>query len=272
MFLLRGRALARSFSTSVALRDAVPKLRPSPKDFAIKDPKVIAKRQQAKRAAMREPPQSSPLYMDVATALKYIRASEAGQPAKKTTITLQIQLGPEKGSPKLSGEVCLPRPVKAQLALVFTQSAEQAERVRAVDPLARVGGAELVEQIQDGMSLDSFSIAFATPEMLTQLQPILRTLGPRGLAPSAKVGTVGPDVEQLVRDFSGRQLFKQKKDMLAFTVGRCDFSDADVLSNIKAVSDVVYLLQPAGTKHANVIGPCYISSTQSPSVVIDIRP
>lgn len=263
---------ARSLSTNLPVRNAMVAPRPSPKDFAVKDPKVLAKRAQRKKTKHKQPPQLHPLYMDVPRAMKYLRAAEVGQPSKKTTICVQLMVIPEKGSTPLQGKIFFPKPIKDNRVLVFTLADNTRADINRLDESIVVGGTELIQQIQLGeLDVTKFNQSYATPEMVSFLKPIARTLGPKGLMPTAKRGTVSDSVVQLLEENFGAFNFKQKGNLLSIPVGRCDFSDDEIIRNIQAASDAVYGCQPPGTKKPNLIGQCFISSTLGPSMVIDFK-
>lgn len=264
--------LLRGFSTRQVLYNAVPGSRPSPKDHAVKDPKILAKRAQAKKAKQKQPATTHALYMEVPMAMRYMRAAEVGQPAKKTTVSVQITVLPEKGSTPLQGKIFFPKPIKDNKAVVFTLSEDVRAQLHALDERILVGGAELVEQIQLGaVDLSKFNQSYATPEMVASLRPIARTLGPKGLMPTAKRGTVAENIVLIIEENFGAFNFKQKNNLLSIPVARCDFSDEEVIRNIQAASEAVYASQPPGTKKPNLIGQCALSSTLGPSVVIDFK-
>lgn len=263
---------ARGFSTSSLARNAVAASRPSPKEFAVKDPKVLAKRAQRKKTKHKQPPQSLPLYMEVPQAMKFLRAAEVGQPAKKTTIAVQLMVIPEKGSTPLQGKIFFPKPIKDNKVLVFTLDDNTRAEINKLDNTIVVGGSGLIEQIQLGeLDIGKFNQSYATPEMVPMLRPIARALGPKGLMPTAKRGTVSESVVQLLEENFGAFNFKQKGNLLSIPVGRCDFSDEEIIRNLQAASDAVYACQPPGTKKPNLIGQCYISSTLGPAMVIDFK-
>lgn len=263
---------ARGFCSTPLVGNAVATTRPSPKDFAVKDPKVLAKRAQRKKTKHKQPPQLHPLYMDVSRAMKYLRAAEVGQPSKKTTVSIQLMVIPEKGSTPLQGKIFFPKPIKENKVLVFTLADNTRAEINQLDESIVVGGSELIEQIQLGeLDISKFNQSYATPEVVPLLRPIARTLGPKGLMPTAKRGTVSEGVVQLLEENFGAFNFKQKGNLLSIPVGRCDFSDEEIIRNIQAASDVVYGCQPPGTKKPNLIGQCYISSTLGPAMVIDFK-
>lgn len=266
------RPFIRSISVSARSFNDIVGARPSPKQNAVKDPKVLAKRVQRKKAEHKLPPQENRLYMNIPTAMKYLRAAEVGQPAKKTTVSLQIRILPERGSIPLQGKVFLPRSVKSNTAIVFTSNPEVQEQIKEFDSNIVVGGADLIERVQLGLlDLSSFTQGYATPEIVALLKPISRTLGVKNLMPTVRKGSVADNIVEIMENDFGAQPFKQKGELLSIPVGRCDFSDEEIIRNIHATSKAVHALQPAGTKKPNLIGRCHIGSTQGPSMVIDFR-
>lgn len=235
-----------------------------------RDTKILEKRLRFKKLEHKGPAQSHPLYMDIPTALKYIRAAEVGQPAKKTTVSIQITIVPEKGSIPLQGRIHFPRPIKDNKGIVFTLDPQVAEQVRAINDGITVGGTELIDKVaKDQVDLSQFNQSYATPEMVAFLKPVARILGTKALMPTAKRGTVSDNLAELIEKNFGAYNFKQKGTELSFPVGRCDFSDAEIIRNMKAASAAIFGLQPPGTKKPNVIGRCHILSTLGPAVVID---
>lgn len=236
----------------------------------LKESKKKLKRMQLIKNKNKQHPELHPLYMDVPTALKYLRAAEVGNPAKKTTLSILMTIIPDKGSKPISGSVFLPRPIKDNNMLVFSLEQESLELAKARG--ATVGGLELIEEIKAGnVKLDEFTQCFATPDIVKDLKAIARYLGPKNLMPSTKKGTVSEDVSKLMEENVGALPFKQRDQHLSIPIGRCDFSDKEILQNLKAASDAIYGCQPPGTKKPNLIGQTCLSSTIGPSVVINFR-
>lgn len=266
------RLLIRSLSTASIRQNVIAISRPSPKEFAVKDPKVLAKRAQRKKSVQKQPPQIHPLYMDVPTAMRYMRAAEVGQPAKKTTVSVQLTVIPEKGSTPLQGKIFFPKPIKDNKAIVFTSNEATKDEILKLDSTIVVGGADLIDKVQLGeLDVTKFNQSYATPEMVPLLRPVARILGTKGLMPTAKRGTVSESVASLLEENFGAFNFKQKQNLLSIPIGRCDFSDEEIIRNIQAASDAVYGCQPPGTKKPNLIGQCVLSSTLGPAVVIDFK-
>ncbi|RKP33081.1 ribosomal protein L1 [Metschnikowia bicuspidata] len=269
---VRGFLLKKAFSISISCFNATASLRGprvSPKDHR-KDPKVLLQRILRKKQRCNLPAQANPIYMDIPLALRYMRAAEVGNPAHRTTLSVHVTIIPDKGLPPLQGLVALPKPIKDSCALILTENAEQIKKLAASSYNYRIGGNELVDEISQGLSLDGFTHCFATPEMLSALKPVQRSLGVAGLMPTVKKGTVSEDILKLVESFAGHLTFRLKGYNLAIPVGRCDFTDEEIIHNIKAIADQVTTCQPLGNKKS-IVGRCSLSSTNGPSVVIDFK-
>lgn len=237
-----------------------------------RDVKRKLKRAQLVKARNKQPPEHHPLYMDVTTAMRYLRAAEVGNPASRTTVSVHITVIPEKGSKPLSGNVFYPKPIRDNSVMVFSTDEGVVHEAKKLGAKA-AGGVELVELIKNGtLKLDDFTQCYATPDVLADLRPIARMLGPKGLMPTARKNTVSENVIDLIHENLGAHPFKQKGQHLLMPIGRCDFSDHEILSNLKAASDAVFLAQPPGTKKPNLIGQAALSSTIGPSIVINFKP
>lgn len=258
---------AQSFSTSLAAFNAA-----ADKKDQQKEVKKKLKRAQLVKARNKQAPEVHPLYMEVPRAMRYLRAAEVGNPASRTTVSVQVTVIPEKGSKPLSGSVFFPKPIKENSVIVFSLDEHVLEGARKLGAKA-AGGQELIESIRSGeFKLDGFTQCYATPDVVKDLKPIARTLGPKGLMPTPKRNTVSENIIQLIQENLGALPFKQRGQHLSMPVGRCDFSDAEIVSNLKAASEAVYATQPPGTKKPNLIGQAVLGSTMGPSVVINFKP
>ena len=262
----------RSFSKLSPLLDATDgRLRRQQKDQQ-KENKRKLKREQIVKNRNKQNPELHPLYMDVPQAMKYIRAAEVGNPSERTTVSILMTVIPERGSKPLSGSVFFPNPIKESSIIVFTLDEDLQAQAKARGA-SRVGGLELIEEIRNGsMKLENFTQSFATPDILKDLALIAKYLGPRNLMPSTKRGTVSPDIVRLIENNYGALLFRQRDQHLSIPVGKCSFSDKEILENLKAASEAIYGSQPPGTKKPNLIGKTCLSSTMGPSLVINFRP
>lgn len=229
------------------------------------------KKEQRRKVVQKQAPELHPLHMEVPQALRYLRAAEVGFPASRTTISLHMTVLPERGSKPLSGEIFFPKPIKESNVIVFSGNPEVVEQAKA-DGAKYAGGSDLIELIQNGsLKLDGLTHAFATPDILKELKAIARQVGPKGLMPLAKKGTVAENLSELMKNSLGAMPFKQKGEHLAIPIGRADFSDREIVANLKAVSDAIYALQPPGTKKPNLLGKAVISLTRGPGLVVNIK-
>jgi len=185
------------------------------------------------------------------------------------SVDLVVRLGvdPRKAEEMIRGTVALPSGTgKAVRVAVFAQG-DQAQAAR--DAGAEfVGADDLAEQVEGGM-LD-FDVTIAAPDMMPLLGKLGRVLGPRGLMPNPKTGTVTPDVAKAVEDFKGGKV-EFRTDKFAnvhVPVGKVSFPEADLAQNIQSVVDELMRLKPAGAK-GQYVKRLSISSTMGPSIKLD---
>ncbi|EGW31908.1 uncharacterized protein SPAPADRAFT_61015, partial [Spathaspora passalidarum NRRL Y-27907] len=171
--------------------------------------KASRKQQRLKQRKYKTAPQTHPLYLPVSQALRYLRAFAVGQPNHKQKITLQMAVSQDKGAHPLNGNIQFPNPVIDFEPIVFTTKNDKIEELTK-QGIKLVGGVDLIEKIKaKELPLDSLTHAFATPEIVDRLKPLARTLGPKGLMPNVKKGTVTDDIGKMFQ-LSGQYPFKQK--------------------------------------------------------------
>ena len=184
------------------------------------------------------------------------------------SIVFNLNVDTKQADQQLRGAVVLPNGTgKDQTVVVFAKGDKAKEAQEAGADF--VGEADLVEKIQDGW-LD-FDVAIATPDMMAQVGRLGRVLGPKGLMPNPKTGTVTMDVAKAVSDSkAGKVTYRTDRDgNVAVPVGKVSF-DADKLAgNIKAISDVVVRARPAAVR-GTYVQNVSISSTFGPGVEVDI--
>ncbi len=183
-------------------------------------------------------------------------------------IAFHLNVDTRQADQQLRGAVVLPNGTgKDQTVIVFAQGDKIKEAEAAGADF--VGSTELVTKIANGW-LD-FDVAIATPDMMAQVGRIGRTLGPKGLMPNPKTGTVTMDVTKAVNDAkSGKVTYRTDRDgNVAVPVGKVSF-EADKLSeNIKTLSDVILKSRPASVK-GKYVKHVSIASTFGPALNIDV--
>lgn len=224
-----------------------------------------------RKAAAKKSPSDHPLYMSIPMALRFLRAAEVGQPQTQQTITLTTAVVAERGVPALAGSVSFPRPLKEVKIAVFSGSEEQLKIARERFNCHLVGGIEIIEKIKAGEIDVDFDKAFATPDIAPALtSQLARILGPRGVLPTVKKGTVAADITHLVQDSLGSMPFRQRGNSIGIAVGKSSFTDRQILENAIATHDAVKeALANQVSKKTSLLGKTTLSSTHGPGIVID---
>lgn len=186
------------------------------------------------------------------------------------TIEVVFKLGidPRKADQLVRGTVSLPAGTgKTVRVAVFAQADKAKEAEEAGADL--VGGDELVEQIQAGGSLD-FDLAIATPDMMAKVGTLGRVLGPRGLMPNPKAGTVTADVGKAVTEFKGGRI-EYRNDRYGNVhapIGKASFDESQIQENLRAIADEINRARPASSK-GTYVRNVSISSSMGPGIRVD---
>ncbi|MDO5747238.1 MAG: 50S ribosomal protein L1 [Actinomycetaceae bacterium] len=196
--------------------------------------------------------------------------------AKETSITkfdatvevvFRLGVDPRKADQMVRGTISLPHGTgKTQRVLVFANGPKEQE---ALDAGAdEVGGDELIEKVSKGYT--DFDVAVATPDMMGKVGRLGRVLGPRGLMPNPKTGTVTMDVAKAVKEIKGGRIeFRvDRAANLPFIIGKTSFSAEQLTQNYAAVLDEVLRVKPAAAK-GRYIRKATVSTTMGPGIPLD---
>ena len=201
---------------------------------------------------------------------------EAVELAKSASITkfdptvevaLRLGVDPRKADQMVRGTVNLPNGTgKTARVLVFA-TGDRAEQARAAGA-DYVGSDDLVERIQGGF-LD-FDAVVATPDLMGKVGRLGRVLGPRGLMPNPKTGTVTPDVAKAVTEIKGGKIeFRtDRQGNLHFVIGKASFPARALLENYAAALDEIIRLKPAAAK-GRYLKKATITTTMGPGIPVD---
>lgn len=196
-------------------------------------------------------------------------AKETGSAKTDSTVEVALKLGvdPRKADQMVRGTVSLPHGTgKTARVIVFaTGPAAEAAIAAGAD---EVGGDELIEKVAGGYT--SFDSAVATPELMGKVGRLGKVLGPRGLMPNPKTGTVTPDPAKAVTDIKGGKIeFRvDKHSNVHFIVGKASFNVEQLNDNIRAALDEIVRLKPASSKGKYVIKGA-VSTTFGPGIPLD---
>lgn len=188
------------------------------------------------------------------------------------TIELAFRLGvdPRQSDQMVRGTVPLPHGSgKTVRVLVFAKSGTAADAAREAGA-EFVGFEDMIKKCQDGWT--DFDVAVATPEAMVEVRKLGKVLGPRGLMPNPKTGTVTDDTANAVREVkAGRVEFKvDKTGNIHVPVGKASFETGKIVDNVQAVIDAVSKARPSSVK-GTYIRSCTLSATMSPPVHLDVK-
>ena len=206
----------------------------------------------------------------VYSPMEAIKIAKTGSRKKfDETVDVAMRLGvdPRKADQMVRGTVNLPHGTgKTARVLVFANG-DKADAAREAGA-DFVGGDELIEKVNGGW-LD-FDAVVATPDMMGKVGRLGRVLGPRGLMPNPKTGTVTPDVVKAVTDIKGGKIeFRVDRHAnLHFIIGKASFSEAHLAENYAAALEEVLRLKPASSK-GRYIKKVTVSTTMGPGIQVD---
>jgi len=195
---------------------------------------------------------------------------ETSQAKFYTTVELHLRMGvdPKHADQMVRGAAVLPNGTGKKVRVIAFAQGEKAREAQAAGADA-VGADDLAKRIEGGW-LD-FDVAVATPDLMGQVGRLGRVLGPRGLMPNPKSGTVTFDVGKAVRDAKGGRVeFRTDKTGVIHTVvGKSSFTEGQILGNLATLFDAINRARPAGVK-GTYIRAAHLTSTQGPSVKLEL--
>jgi large subunit ribosomal protein L1 len=201
-------------------------------------------------------------------ALKVLASMPAAKFDESVDVALNLGVDPKYNDQMVRGVVALPHGNGKTVRVAVFAKGQAAEDAKAAGA-DLVGLEDLIAQVEAGNI--NFDRVIATPDCMAQLGKIARILGPKGLMPNPKLGTVTPNAAKAVKDVKGGLIeFKvEKAGIVHAGVGKRSFDSSKLAANVKALVDAVKAAKPTGAKGVYML-KLSISSSMSPSVRIDL--
>ena len=203
----------------------------------------------------------------VEEAVKLVKANAKAKFDETIEIAVNLGVDPRHADQQVRGVVGLPSGTGRDVRVAVIAKDAKAEEAKTAGADI-VGAEDLVERIQGGFM--DFDRVIATPDMMALVGRLGKVLGPRGLMPNPRVGTVTPNVAQAVKDAKGGAIeFRtEKTGIIHAGVGKASFTEEQILANVRALVDALQKAKPSGAK-GTYIKRIALSSTMGPGFRID---
>ena len=223
-------------------------------------------KQSKKQKALAEKLDSEKLY-GVDEALKTLRENASKKFDETVEIAMNLGVDPRHADQMVRGMVSLPAGTGKEVRVAVFARGDNAEKALAAGA-DKVGAEDLLEVMQNG-NLD-YGRVIATPDMMGVVGRLGKVLGPKGLMPNPKLGTVTPNVEQAVKDAKSGQIeFRvEKAGIIHAGIGKLSFSDEQLKANFDAFVDAIVKAKPSGSK-GKYVRKVALTSTMGPGLKID---
>ena len=207
-------------------------------------------------------------FYEVTEAVKMIKERASAKFDETIELAMNLGVDPRHADQMVRGMVSLPKGTGKSVRVAVFAKGDKADAARSAGADV-VGDDDLAEKVRQG-EID-FERCIATPDMMPVVGKLGKILGPRGLMPNPKLGTVTQDVAEAVSAAKGGQVeFRvEKAGIIHAGVGKASFADGDLVDNIRALVDAVSKAKPSGAK-STYIKKVSVSSTMGPSLKIDV--
>jgi large subunit ribosomal protein L1 len=201
-------------------------------------------------------------------AVKLLKTYPTRKFDQTVEIAMHLSIDPRQADQQLRGSVSMPKGVGKSARVACFCASDKVEAAKAAGAI-EAGSEDLVKKI-DGGWLD-FDVAIASPDMMRFVGKLGRQLGPKGLMPSPKAGTVTPDIETAVSEFAAGKVEYRNDDggNIHCIVGKMSFSEEDLVENLEYFVNLITKARPAAVK-GEFVKNCVLSATMTPSVKIAV--
>ncbi|MAI20071.1 MAG: 50S ribosomal protein L1 [Kiritimatiellaceae bacterium] len=206
---------------------------------------------------------------ELQTAISFLRENATAKFDETIEFAFRMGVDPSKSDQAIRSTVALPHGSGKDVRVIVFASGDAAEAAREAGAV-EVGFEELIKKVQDGWT--DFDAAVATPDAMKEVRKVARVLGPRGLMPNPKTGTVTEDTAAAVNQLkAGRVEFRMDRNgNIAVPFGKRSFEQTALLENAQAVVDAIHSARPASAK-GTYIKRCTVSSTMGPGLRVALK-
>ena len=201
-------------------------------------------------------------------AIKLVQDRSKTKFIESIDLSLNLNIDKSKSDQTLRTTVDLPHGNGKKISVAVICSNDKIDEAKS-SGAEKVGSEDLVESISNG-KID-FDILVCTPDMMSKVGKLGKVLGPKGLMPNPKFGTVSPNIKKAVEDIKkGKVEIRCDKDgNLSLSIGRANFDIAKLVENYKSVLEVVEKEKPSGAK-GNFINSSFVTSSMGPSAQVEL--
>ncbi len=205
---------------------------------------------------------------EIAEAVAFLKSNAAPKFDETVEVALNLNVDPRHADQMVRGVVQLPNGTGKTVRVAVFARGDKAEAAKKAGA-ELVGAEDLAEAIQKGET--GFDRCIATPDMMAVVGRLGKVLGPRGLMPNPKLGTVTPDVEAAIKAAKGGQVeFRvEKAGIIHAGVGKMSFDEKAIIENVKALVDAVIKAKPTGAK-GTYLKKLAVTSTMGPGLKVDL--
>lgn len=204
---------------------------------------------------------------DASEALKLVKDTSYTKFDSSVQVTYNLSVDPKQADQNIRGALVLPNGTGKTKKVIVFATGEQAKEAQTAGA-DEVGDDELVQKVKDGYM--DFDVVVATPQMMAKVGQLGRILGPRGLMPNPKTGTVTNDVTKAVSDVKAGQVNYRvdRQGIISVPIGKVSFSVEQLSENFKALNDAILRAKPATAK-GNYMKSVSVHSTMGPGIKVD---